>query len=326
MVRARIVGTGHFLPEGVVTNFDLEKIMDTSDEWIRQRTGILRRHKVEPGVGPSDLATEASLRAMESAGIGAADIDFIICATCTADYLIPSSACLIQDNLGVKGAGAMDINAACSGFLYGLEMADAWLRVGKYQTVLVVGAEVLSARTDYADRNTAVLFGDGAGAVVVRAEEGDRGILSTYTNSDGSLKDILAIPAGGTRQTITPENVDRVERNIIMDGQAVYKRAVLAFGDGTRAALEQSGLEGGAIDLFVPHQANKRIIDSAARRLGIAEEKVYLNLDKVANTSAASIPIALDQAVAEGKLQEGLVVLMAAFGAGLTWASAIVRW
>ncbi len=326
MVQARIVGTGHFLPEKVVTNFDLEKMMDTSDEWIRQRTGIERRHWVEPGVGPSELATEASRRAMESAGVGPDDIDFIICATFTGDQLLPSCACLMQDNLGVKGAGATDIAAACSGFLYGLELADALVRVGKYKTVLVAGAEVLTARTDFENRNTAVLFGDGAGAVIVRAEEGDRGILSTYTNSDGSAKDILQIPAGGTKHVITPENVESLERNIIMDGQAVYKRAVLAFGDGTKAVLEQTGLDGSAIDLFIPHQANKRIIDSAAQRLGIPEEKVYLNLDKVANTSAASIPIALDQAVAEGRLQEGSLVLMAAFGAGLTWASAIVRW
>ena len=326
MIRSRIVGTGRFLPEKIVTNVDLERVMDTSDEWIRQRTGILQRHVVEPGVGPAELGAEASRRAIDAAGMKASDIDFIICPTITADYLFPSSACLIQDMLGMGDTAAMDINAACSGFVYGLSMADALIRAGTHKTVLVVAAEVMSARLDYTDRNSAVLFGDGAGAAVLTADYNGRGVLSTYTRADGSAADLLYVPAGGTRQVITPENVSEVERSVAMDGRGLYKRAVLAAPEAAAKALEPTGLTAEDVDLFIPHQANQRIIASALQRLGIAEEKAYLNLDTVANTSAASIPIALDETVEKGLVKEGSLVLLAAFGAGLTWASAMIRW
>jgi len=326
VIHARIIGTGHYLPEKVVTNHDLEKIMDTTDEWIRQRTGILQRHIAADDEAASDLGVHAANRAIESACIDADDIDYVICATFSPDHAIPSTACLIQDRIGATKAGAVDLNAACSGFIYALEVADAFIRAGVHETILVVASEVLSAHLDWTQRNTAILFGDGAGAVIVRAEEGEHGILSTFTASDGSAGDILAIPAGGSRLVVTPENIDEVDRSFSMNGPELYKRAIKAFGEGTERALAKVGLSAESIDLFVPHQANKRIIDAAVGRIGLPEEKIYMNLDKVANTSAASIPIALDQALIEGRLKDEDLVLLAAFGAGLTWASAMVRW
>lgn len=327
MLRSRIIGTGHCLPKNVVTNTDLEKIMDTTDEWIRQRTGILQRHiSCGEGESVSDLATAASKMAMERAGVTADEIDCIICATMTPDYLCPASAPLIQNNLGAMKASAFDLNAACSGFVYSLEVANGLIQSGVHKTVLVIGAEVLSVRLDWQSRETAVLFGDGAGAVVLRGEQGDRGIISTFSRADGSACDMLHIPAGGTRQPITPENIDTVVRGLNMDGRALYKRAVHAFGEATYEALARAGIRAEDIDLFVPHQANLRIITAAVERIGLPEDKIFLNLDRVANTSAASIPIALDDAVTQGLIKDFDIVLLAAFGAGLTWASAVVRW
>jgi 3-oxoacyl-[acyl-carrier-protein] synthase-3 len=326
MIRSRIVGVGHYLPENIVTNFDLEERMDTTNEWIRQRTGILQRHVADEGVGTSDLATEASKRALDAAGIPATDLDFVICCTMTSDYHFPSSACLVEHNIGAKNAGAVDINAACSGFIYGLEMADAFIRAGVHQKILVIGAEVVTSCIDWGKRDTAILFGDGAGAVVVCADESDQGIISTYTNADGEVYEMLYIPAGGSKQSITPENVHDVERGIVMDGRALYKRAIAAFGDATDETLKRADMSADDLDLFVPHQANKRIIDAAAERIGLPEEKIFLNVDKVANTSAASIPIALSHAIEQDKLHANDTVLLAGFGAGLTWGGAVVRW
>lgn len=326
MIRSRIIGTGHYLPGNVLTNFDLEKTIDTTDEWIRQRTGILQRYIVEDGQATSDLGAQAASGALARAGVPPDEIDCIICATLTPDHYMPSSACLIQHKIGTKRAAAYDMNAACSGFVYGLETADALIRSGVHKTILVIGAEVMSSRLDWTRRETAVLFGDGAGAVVVRGEEGDRGIIATYSAADGSAADMLHIPAGGTRQVITAENIDTANQSIVMNGRELYKRAIFAFGDAIGKALDRAGMTAEDIDLFIPHQANKRIIVSAAQRVGLPEEKIHLNLDKVANTSAASIPIALDDAIEQGKLSEGSVVLLAAFGAGLTWASAVIRW
>ena len=326
MLRSRIIGTGRYLPEKVLSNFDLEKMMDTSDEWIRQRTGIHRRHVAEPGIGPSDLGIKAGQKALDNAGVTAEEVDLVLCATITADYHFPSTACLIQKGLGIHQAGVMDLGAACSGFLYGLTVADAFIRTGMAKTVLLVASEVMSARLDYTHRNTAILFGDGAGAVVVRGEEGENGVLSTYLNADGDAYEMLYVPAGGTRQVITPENVNNVQATVEMDGPALYKRAIAAFTEATEETLKRANIHSDAIDIFVPHQANKRIIDTAAQRLGLSEDKIYLNLDRVANTSAASIPIALDEAVEEGRIPPGTMVLLAAFGAGLTWAGAMLRW
>lgn len=326
MIHARIIGTGHYLPEKLVSNDELAKFVDTSDEWIRQRTGIEQRYFAAPEQAVSDLGTEAAKLALADAGVSPEEVDYIICATLTPDFLMPSSACVIQDNLGARNAGASDLNAACSGFVYGLQHADALIRAGVHKTVLVVGGEKLSDQLVWEKRDTAVLFGDGSGAAVVQAREGEHGILSTYTRSDGSAAEILAVPSGGSRQPIRPDNVNDIEFGVSMNGRELYKRAIGAFGDAIEVALKQTGLCVDDIDLFIPHQANKRIIDSAAKRVGLSEEKIYLNVMKVANTSAASIPIALDQARKEGLIKEGDTVLLAAFGGGLTWASAMIRW
>lgn len=325
-MNARIVGTGHYLPERVLTNTDLEHLMDTTDEWIRQRTGILQRHIAADDEAASDLAAHASKRALEAAAVSADEIDFIFCATLTPDYFMPSSACLVQHKLGAKRAGACDINAACSGFVYALQHADALVRAGVHRTILIAGSEIMTARLDWTKRDTAVLFGDGAGAVVVQAHDGDAGVLSTYTASDGGGYDILMVPAGGSAQVITPENINALNRGILMNGRELYKRAIHAFGDAVEQALRRANVSVGEIDIFVPHQANRRIIAAACERIGLPEQKVFLNLDQVANTSAASIPIALDQAYAQGRIRKGSLVLLAAFGAGLTWGSAVVRW
>lgn len=326
MILARIIGTGHYLPERVVTNDELAKFVDTTDEWVRQRTGIEQRYFAAAEEAASDLGTAAARRALEDAGVTPDEVDYIICATLTADFLMPSSACVIQHNLGAKNAGASDLNAACSGFVYGLQHADALIRAGVHKTVLVVGVEKLSDHLLWEKRDTAVLFGDGAGAAVLQASEGERGVLSSYTRSDGSAAEILAVPSGGSRLPITPENINEVERGVSMNGRELYKRAIGAFSDAIEVALKQTGLTVDDITLFIPHQANKRIIDSAAKRVGLAEDKIYLNVMKVANTSAASIPIAIDQARAEGRIKEGDILLLAAFGGGLTWASAMLRW
>jgi 3-oxoacyl-[acyl-carrier-protein] synthase III len=326
MIHARITGTGHYLPDNLVTNDELAKFVDTSDEWIRQRSGIEQRYFADRSQATSDMGTEAGRKALADAGVSPEEVDYVICATLTPDFHMPSSACVIQNNLGVVNAGASDLNAACSGFVYALQHADALIRAGIHKTVLVVGSEKLSDHLVWEKRDTAVLFGDGAGAVVVQAGEGEHGIISTYTRSDGSAADILAVPAGGSRQPITLENVNEVEFGVTMNGQALYKRAIGAFGDAIEAALEKTGLKVEDIDLFIPHQANKRIIDSATKRVGLTEDKIYLNVMKVANTSSASIPIAIDQARKEGRINEGDTVLLAAFGAGLTWASAMIRW
>lgn len=326
MIHARIIGTGHYLPERLVTNDELSTFVDTSDEWIRQRSGIEQRYFGAADQAVSDLGTEAARRALEDAGVTPDEVDYVLCATLTPDFNMPSAACIIQTNLGANNAGASDLNAACSGFVYALQHADALIRAGVHKTVLVVGAEKLSDHLYWDKRDTAVLFGDGAGAAVVQAREGEHGILSTFTRSDGSAADILAIPSGGTRTPITPENINEVERGVRMNGRELYKRAIGAFGEAIEVALEQTGLTVDDIDLFIPHQANKRIIDSAAKRVGLSEDKIYLNLMKVANTSAASIPIAIDEARREGRIKDGDTILLAAFGGGLTWASAMIRW
>lgn len=326
MIHARIIGTGHYLPEKLVTNDDLSKFVDTSDEWIRQRSGIEQRYFAAADQAVSDLGTEAGRKALEDAGVAPEEVDYVICATLTPDFNMPSSACVIQHNLGACNAGASDLNAACSGFVYALQHADALIRAGVHKTILVVGAEKLSDHLFWDKRDTAVLFGDGAGAAVLRGCDGEHGILSTYTRSDGSAADILSVPSGGTRTPITPENVNTVERGVSMNGRELYKRAIGAFGEAIEMALQQTGLNVDDIDLFIPHQANKRIIDSAVKRVGLADEKIYLNLMKVANTSAASIPIAIDEARKEGRIKDGDTVLLAAFGGGLTWASAMIRW
>lgn len=326
MIRARIVGTGHYLPEQVCTNADLERFCDTTDEWIRQRTGIHQRHVAKEGDGASDLGVPAALRAMESAGIGPEDLDLIVCCTTTSDYQFPATACVIQEKLGIARTPAFDVNAACSGFMYGLATADSFIRSGSYNQILLVGSEVATNRVDYTKRDTAVLFGDGAGAVVLRAEEGDRGVLTTHLWADGSGREVLWLPAGGSKIPMTLENVDTDLNTIHMKGKELFRKAVIEFVVAVNTACDALGVTPADLRLFIPHQANVRIIESVGERLGLTPEQVFVNIDKVANCTAASIPLALDQAVRQGRFNDGDLVLLASFGAGLTWASAIIRW
>ena len=326
MLRTRIIGTGSFLPKTVLTNADLEKMVDTTDAWIRQRTGIEERHVADDDAGTSDLALPAARAALDAAGVAPEALDLVICCTICGDYLFPATACLIQDRLGAKNAGAFDVNAACSGFMYGLSTADAYIRAGIYKTILIVGAERIVNRLNWKKRDTAVLFGDGAGAVVVRAEDGDAGVLSSFLASDGGGGDILMLPGGGSKHRATAENIDSDIMDVQMKGTELFKKAVVIFGEAAKVALDRAGVSVDDVDIFVPHQANNRIIAAATDRLGMSMDKVYVNIDKVGNTVAASIPIALDEAVRAGRVEKGNLVLLASFGAGLTWASALVRW
>lgn len=322
---AHIIGTGSSVPQKVLTNFDLEKIVDTSDEWIISRTGIKRRHLVEDGVASSDLATAASRIALGKACLKPQDIDLILLATVCPDKPLPSTSCLVQDKLEAINAAVMDIGAACSGFIYGLCLAKAMIESGQAANILVIGVETLSKLVNWEDRNTCVLFGDGCGAAVVQAKDEPGGILSTYLKSNGSLSDLLTIPAGGCKMPIDPVNVNNGNRYIQMVGSEVYKNAVRAMEEAGVKILEKSGLQGNDIDLMIPHQANIRIIDSTAKRLGISKDRVYVNIHEYGNTSAASIAIALDEAIGRDLIKKGDKVLMIAFGAGFTWGSVIVE-
>jgi 3-oxoacyl-[acyl-carrier-protein] synthase-3 len=326
MLRSRVIGTGSYLPPNVLTNSELEKMTDTSDEWIRQRTGIHQRHIASEGQATSDLGAEAARAALSAAGIAPGEVDCVICATMTADYLFPSSACLIQRAIGANGCAAYDVNAACSGFIYGLSMADAYIRAGIYRTVLLVGADLMSNRLVWEKRDTAVLFGDGAGAVVLRGDEGDAGVLTTHMAADGEHYDLLYLPAGGSKKVVNRHTLDGMDLAIVMSGRDLYKKAIAAFSDAALKALDATGATVADIALFVPHQANTRIIYAVSDKLEIPREKVYVNIQHAANTVAATIPIALDEAAAEGRLKPGDLALLVAFGAGLTWASAMVRW
>lgn len=326
MIHARITGTGSFAPKKVVTNHDLEKLIDTSDEWITERTGIKERRIVEKGQTTSDLAYEASRKALKAAGIGAHDLDLILVATMTPDTILPSMGCVLQDKLGAKNAAAFDIAAACSGFIYGMSVADAFIRSETYKNILLVGAEVISRFMDWEDRTTCILFGDGAGAVVIQRHTGKRGILSTHLHSDGSLGNLLYVPAGGAQHPASLETVQKRMHFIKMKGNETFKAAVRALEGVVQEALEHNKVKPEEIDYLVPHQANLRIIQAMAQRLNMPMEKVVLTLPKYGNTSAASIPMALDEAVRDNRIRENHLLLFEAFGGGLTWASALVRW
>ncbi|MEK6744176.1 MAG: beta-ketoacyl-ACP synthase III [Nitrospirota bacterium] len=326
MIHARITGTGSFAPKKVLTNHDLEKMVDTSDEWIFERTGIRERRICEKGQTTSDLAYEAAHRAIKAAGITAQDLDLIIVGTLTPDSAMPSLGCVLQAKLHAKKAAAFDIYAACSGFIYGLSVADAFIRSGVHETILVVGAEALSRYTDWEDRTTCVLWGDGAGAAVVQRHAGKRGILSTHLHSDGSYGDVLHIPGGGAAHPATHDTVDKRMHFIKMKGNETFKIAVRALEDVVQEALDHNKVKAEDIDLLVPHQANLRIIQAMAKRLNMPMEKVILTIHKYGNTSAASIPMALDEAVRDGRVKENKLILLEAFGGGLTWASALIRW
>lgn len=321
MTYARIAGTGAYLPEKVVTNHDLEKTMDTSDEWIRERTGICRRHIAAEDETCSDMALAATHKAVEMAGIAVADIDLIIVATVTPDKVFPSTACIIQRRLGIRGCPAFDIQAACSGFVYALDLADRMIKTGAASHALVIGSEVLSRITDWEDRATAVLFGDGAGAVILQASD-EPGLISTHTHSDGQYEDLLQVPQGISSGY---DAVRSGEAYIRMEGNAVFRRAVATLDSIGRETLAGSGVDKEDIDWLVPHQANLRIIAAAAKKLDLPMEKVIVTVDEQANTSSASIPLALDTGVRDGRIQRGQLLLFEAFGAGFTWGSALLR-
>jgi len=322
---SKIVGTGRAVPERVLTNHDLEKMVDTNDEWIRTRTGIETRHIVAEGQYTSDLGTEAARKALDDANVSAKELDVIIFATITGDVGFPSTAIFLQKNLRAVNAAAFDIQAACSGFIFALDIADSFIATGRAKTVLVIGGESLSRITDYTDRNTCVLFGDGAGAAVLQASDDDRGILATFIKSDGRLHNLLKMEGLGTKNIPTAENLDKGYQFIEMAGRDVFKHAVTCMGDAAETILERAGLSCDDVDWLIPHQANVRIMDATARRIKLPQEKVYINVNRYGNTSAASIPIALDEMRRDGKLNDGDVAVLVAFGGGFTWASTAIR-
>jgi 3-oxoacyl-[acyl-carrier-protein] synthase-3 len=324
--RAGILGTGHSYPEGILTNADLEKIVETSDDWITTRTGIKQRRKAKPGEYTSMFAVRAARQAIERAGLQPDDIDLILCATVTPDQILPSTGCIIQAELGANKAAAMDIVAACSGFLYGLTIADTMIRTGQSKYALVIGAEILTQYVDYTDRQTCVLFGDGAGAAVLGAVDGDRGILAARIRSDGRYEEQLFSPGGGTRKPPTAETLAAGDHFFKMKGNELFKVAVRSMADVSREVLEEAGLTAEDVSIFIPHQANQRITDAVANKLNVESERVYSNIAMHGNTSSASIPIGLDECVEAGKINTGDLVLLASFGGGVTWGGVLMRW
>lgn len=321
-----IKGLSSYVPEKIMTNFDFEKFLDTSDEWIRTRTGIEERRFAEPEQATSDLCYEATKKLLHTMGMDQKEIDFIMVCTCTPDYLVPSTACILQTKLSLFGIPALDINAACSGFMYGLTLAKAMAESGAYKNILVIGAETLSRIVDMQDRNTCVLFGDGAAAAIVGEVEEGTGILSAHLGAEGEDEGILQIPAGGSKHPHTAESIESRQQYVKMKGQNVYKFAVHALPDATLAALEKANLEPNQIARFFPHQANVRIIEAAAKRMGVSIDKFHMNLNKVGNTSAASVGLALADALEKGMIKKGDYLALTGFGAGLTYGSVIMKW
>jgi 3-oxoacyl-[acyl-carrier-protein] synthase-3 len=324
---AEVASVGTAVPPRVVTNHDLEQMLDTSDQWIVERTGIRERHIAAPEQTVAMLSREASEKALARAGVAPEELDAIVLATASPDRLLPSTACDLQALLGATNAAAFDVGAACPGYLFAMTVAEGLIASGQSRTVLVVGAEKLSTITDFQDRSTAILFGDGAGASVVRRASGDgRGILSTFIKSDGRLAPLLYRPGGGSVDPISEKVVCERSHYMKMAGREVFKAAVLAMAEACDEALRRAGIAAADVDLLIPHQANLRIIEATAKHAGMPMSKVMVNVDRYGNTSSASIPLALDQAVAEGRVKSGSIVLLVAFGAGFTWGSAVIRW
>ncbi|ABO50592.1 3-oxoacyl-[acyl-carrier-protein] synthase III [Desulforamulus reducens MI-1] len=326
LIRAGILGVGSYVPERILTNKELEKIVDTSDEWIKSRTGIKERRIAEPGKSTSDLATIASRRALEHAGIKPEELDLIILTTCSKDMIIPAGACLVQQELGATKAGAFDLEAGCSGFVYGLSIATQFIATGAMKHVLVIGSEVLSKVVNWDDRNTCVLFGDGAGAVVVGPVSSDEGVLASKLSAEGAGWEHLYIPAGGSKMPADPVTVEKKLHYIHMNGKEVFRYAVRVMEEASLTLLKAANLELSDIDLLIPHQANMRIIEHAAKKLRLPMDKVAVNLDRYGNTSSASIPIALAEAVHSGRVKAGDNLVMVAFGAGLTSGGVVLKW
>jgi len=327
VIRAQIVGTGASVPKKILTNADLEMLVETSDEWIVSRTGIKERHIAAESDHFSDFCTRAAEQALKKGHVRAEDLDMILVGTISGDMPFPATSCLVQRNIGATRAAASDVGAACVGFLYALHLADGLIQSGKAENVLVIGGEILSRIVDWTDRNTCVLFGDGAGAVVLQATKGDHGILGSLMKSNGNYHDFICMPGGGSdRPANDPKSIEERLPFIKMKGNETFKVAVKAMADISQELLTEQGFTHEQIDLFIPHQANLRIIDAVGERLKIDPKKVYKNVDRFGNTSAASIPIALDECVREGRLESGDLVLLTAFGAGLVWGSVLLRW
>jgi len=323
---AEIVGWGMYVPERIVTNDDLAQVLDTSDQWIRERTGIERRHFASDAQATSAMAIEAAREALRVADADPYDIDLVLVSTMTPDFPTPSTACLVQDALGAIHAGALDVNAGCSGFVYALALAREAIVSGEQDVVLVIGAETMSRMVDMQDRSTAVLFGDGAGALLLRASEGPAGVLATVLGADGSGGDLLMVRAGGSALPASEETVAKRQHYLTMDGNQVFRFATRVLPRAVEQVVERAGLTLGDVDWVIPHQANVRIIEASARRLGLAMERFYVNVNEYGNTSAASIPIAVCEAVRRGEVMPGQRLVLVGFGAGLTWASALVQW
>ena len=326
MIRSRIIATGSYAPPKVLTNFDLEKMVETTDEWIISRSGIRERRIVETNVSTSDLGTQAALRALNAAGLSPEDLDFIITGTNSPDMPFPCTGCFIQAKIGAKKAAAFDVSAGCTSFIHALSLADKFIKEDPSRKVMVLGAEIMSKVTDWTDRATCVLFGDGAGAIILAGEEGERGVLSTHLHSDGSLWELLYMPGGGSANPSSDETVDKHMHYIKMAGNQLFKVAVRALADVSQEALKFNGLKSEDIDIMIPHQANTRIIEAAAKLIGFPMEKVFLNIEKYGNTSSATIPIAMDEVQREGKVKAGDLMLLCSFGTGVTWGSAVIRW
>lgn len=325
MNNAGIIGMGHSYPEGILTNADLEKMVDTNDEWITSRTGIKQRHKAADNEYTSQFGTKAALQALERGGLKPEDVDIIVCATTTPDQIMPSTGALIQAQIGAVNAAGMDVFAACSGFLYGITMVESMIRTGQIRYALVIGAEVLTKYVDYTDRGTCVIFGDGAGAAVLGPVPEGKGILATKIKSDGRYEEQLFCPGGGTKMGTTHETINEGQHFFKMKGNELFKVAVRSMADISAEMVEKAGYKVEDIDIVIPHQANQRITDAVASRLGVPEEKVYSNIAAMGNTSSASIPIAMDECIQSGKIKEGSLVLLTAFGGGVTWGGTVIR-
>lgn len=325
-MKSRIIGTGSYLPEHIRTNQDLEKMVDTSHDWIVARTGIEERRIAADDECTSSMATIAAQRAMDMAGVTAEDIDLIVMGTITGDYPWPATACVVQANLGAKNAYAYDVSAACSGFLYALSSANDFLMAGRGKRALVLGAETLSRSIDWTDRNTCVLFGDGAGAVLIEAQEGDSGVLSCHLHSDGNYLELLYQPGFGSKIPASIEGIEQKLGFLKMQGNEVFKVAVRSLTEVSKEALAANNCTSADVTQFIPHQANLRILEATTKRLGLTSEQSFINVNKYGNTSGATIPIAIDEAYHQGLLKEGDLILSAAFGGGFTWASTLIRW
>lgn len=320
-----IVGLGAYLPERVLTNKDLEKMVDTTDEWITTRTGIKERRIAREDEATSDMATEAAKRALKDANLTAADIDLIIVATITPDMFFPATACLVQEKIGARMVPAFDVSVACSGFIYGLAIAEQFIKTGTYKHALVIAAEKLSAITDWTDRNTCVLFGDGAGAAILGPVD-KGGILSVYLGANGKQGDLIKLPAGGSRIPASKQSIESKLHSIKMNGAELFKHAVKIMADAALEATKPLGLQAADISLVIPHQANIRILNAVAKRMGLTQDKIYLNIEKYGNMSAASSAVALVEAVKEGRIKKGEKMLLDAFGGGLTWGAIVIEW